>query len=731
MSRPRPLARRAAVLAIAALVAPLLPAPASAQTAAPAITLRDVREFACPPGQVQRPGVAPRFTDTATSTFTLEIDCLAGFEVTLGTGDGTRYDPLGTVTRAQMAQFLARVAQKAGLALDTRDAGFRDLGGLPPAARDAINAIANLGVARGRTATLFAPLSPVRRDQMASFIDRLQDRVAPSFSATQDYFGDDSGGAEASINRLAANGIVQGVAAGTYEPARSVTRQQMAGFLTRYLDIQVQRGKVTPAFVRNNEVLPVAPAESAALAVDGSRAYSATNLATGVQYRVLLVDSRTLRRATSAPPVLTFSDANGDRLADAGTYAARISQINGATVAPPAAGQPSSAVSTPTSGGVITFTVTGGGRADDDVVPVVFRSTGRPAGLELAADLRPVEAFGVGGRTTFVPAPAPAGTAACVNGCLVTAVDRTASTATVDTGTDGRGDIVLAYAAGADSFFLRSGGSSTAIPANEFASRLTRGDTLAANPYKGPSGASTFTLTDTSAQAPTVTATAGSGASAGTATISVQSATPVVTYDRFVIERAAVTPAETCATGQGMVGTFAQIADLPAAADSDTAAAGFQFVDRPGSGCFRYRAAGVVDGQQSALGTSGNVAVTAPAAVDTARPVSTNARVDRDAPTTDNADGGDRLQLVFNETMTAPPADAFIQVRRTNGALQVLRNQADALFSLSGGTTINIDLAPGVNVGPYPLTVVDAGRITDVAGNTWSVGTSPDRVIDK
>ncbi|HWG94696.1 MAG TPA: S-layer homology domain-containing protein, partial [Mycobacteriales bacterium] len=488
----RPLLRRAAVLALSALVLPLVPtASASAQTAATP-SVRDVREFACPPGQVRRPGVQPRFRDTAGSTFELEIDCLAGYEVTLGTGDGSTYSPAGTVTRAQMAQFLARVASRAGLPLDTRDAGFTDIGFLPPAARDAINAIANLDVARGRTTTSYAPLDPVRRDQMALFLDRLQNRVQPAFTASRDYFPDDSGGAEASINRVAEAGIVQGTTGGRYEPARALTRQQMAGFLTRYLDIQVQAGKVPAQYVRDNEVLPVAPRETQRVLPGGGVDYSATSLTPGVQYRVLLVETRTLRRATTSPTVLFFADGNGDRVADTGTYTSRISAVNGGAVSAPAAGQPSTALGTPVDGR-LTFRVTGG-NPDDDVTPLVFPNSGRAPGLELARDLRAVEAFGAGGRLLVSPVDAQPGTAACVNGCLVTAVDRTTSSATVDTDGNGRGDAVFRYVQGTDSFGVRSGSTVTPVPFTEFAARLTRGDTLAVNPYKtGPSGSSTFT----------------------------------------------------------------------------------------------------------------------------------------------------------------------------------------------------------------------------------------------
>ncbi len=67
--------------------------------------LQDIREFACPPGQVPDAG----FTDTEGNTFEFEIDCLAAYEITTGR-TATTYAPGEEVSRVQMAQFIARVA---------------------------------------------------------------------------------------------------------------------------------------------------------------------------------------------------------------------------------------------------------------------------------------------------------------------------------------------------------------------------------------------------------------------------------------------------------------------------------------------------------------------------------------------------------------------------------------------------------------------------------------------
>jgi hypothetical protein len=723
MPRSRPTApRRLALLGAVAVVAPLLPAALVAPAAAaPAVALRDVREFACPPGQVRAPGAAARFSDTVGSTFELEIDCLAGYEVTLGTGDGRTYGPAGTVTRAQMAQFLARVAARAGVPLDTRDAGFTDIAVLPQAARDAVNAMANAGVALGRSATSFVPLADVRRDQMASFIARLQEEVAQPFPAAEDFFTDDGGTThEPGINRIAAAGIVQGVAEGAYGFDRLVTRQQMAAFLTRYLDGQVAAGEVPGRYPRTNQVVTVSPMDAATLPVGGERSFAATGLSAGVEYRVTLVESAAVR--TGGDSTLRFSDTDGDRLAEGGSYAARITTINGRSVTPVGEGQASTAVALP-DGGRVAVTVTSD-RDTDDVIPVFYPNTGRSPRLELAADLRPVEAFGVGGRTTFTVAEATVGQ---TGEGVVTAHDRTTSRVTLDTDGNGSGDRVYSYGTG-HTYEI----GDTAQPRSTFVSRLTRGDTLEVEAYTAAGTGSRFDITADSPTAPAVTAArGGTPATAGTITVTVTPGQPsaVATYDRFVVERAPVTTVS-CGTTPGSVGTFSPIADEAASRDADGQTAGFQYVDRPAGGCYRYRAAGVVDGQQSPFGTSGDVSSAPPAMTDTTRPLSTSATVSRDVGSSGTADAGDQLTIVFDETLAAAPADAFVVVRRQDGQLVVLRNQSGTLFRVSGGA-LTIDLGIGVNVGPYPLTITEAGRITDPAGNTWSVDTSPDRVLDK
>jgi hypothetical protein len=90
------------------------------------------------------------------------------------------------------------------------------------------------GITGGCTATKFCPTASVTRGQMAAFLNRALDLPATS----TDFFADDEASMfEGDINRLAAAGITGGCAAGRFCPDAHVTREQMASFLVRALDL--------------------------------------------------------------------------------------------------------------------------------------------------------------------------------------------------------------------------------------------------------------------------------------------------------------------------------------------------------------------------------------------------------------------------------------------------------------------------------------------------------------
>lgn len=171
------------------------------------------------------PPPASPFTDIAGSPFKGEIEWLYSAGITNGCNP-TLFCPLSSVTREQMASFLARA-----LALPSSGTDFFTDDEASPHEAD-INRIAAAGITIGCGGGVFCPADLVTREQMASFLARALALGAPS----ADYFTDDEQSPhENDINRLAEAGITNGCGGGRYCPAPGVTREQMAAFLYRAL----------------------------------------------------------------------------------------------------------------------------------------------------------------------------------------------------------------------------------------------------------------------------------------------------------------------------------------------------------------------------------------------------------------------------------------------------------------------------------------------------------------
>ena len=107
---------------------------------------------------------------------------------------------------------------------------FTDIAGVTGAS--AINSLAAAGIASGCGEDMFCPYDLVSRDEMASFVSRALDLDATDV----DWFTDDDGSThERNINRFAEAGVTTGCAPSRYCPADAVTREQMAAFLRRAL----------------------------------------------------------------------------------------------------------------------------------------------------------------------------------------------------------------------------------------------------------------------------------------------------------------------------------------------------------------------------------------------------------------------------------------------------------------------------------------------------------------
>lgn len=222
----------------------------------PALAVRDASTHACPTTRVPDPG----FTDIVGDTHQAMIACAAWYGLTTGR-TATTFDPAMTVTRGQMASFLARMIDYAGahpgggtparpLGSDVITA-FDDVPSRSPHA-SAIGRLAAAGIVAGGPgglpATSFAPGQRITRAQMASLLDRsigfLRGRALADGG---NVFGDDTGSThEAAINRLAATGIAQGRWPGLYAPVAPVKRAAMTSFLQRTMEVLVADGTTAP-----------------------------------------------------------------------------------------------------------------------------------------------------------------------------------------------------------------------------------------------------------------------------------------------------------------------------------------------------------------------------------------------------------------------------------------------------------------------------------------------------
>jgi hypothetical protein len=149
--------------------------------------------------------------------------------------------------RSGLPQAQARSIERACPPDVVGPAGFADV---PPDAVHgrAVDCVVHWRVAQGRSPSSYAPMSPVTREQMATFLAGLVERSGGTLpEPTRDHFSDDAGSVhEAAINRLAEAGVVLGRTPGQYEPKAPVSRAQMAAFLVRGYDLRAAQGERPP-----------------------------------------------------------------------------------------------------------------------------------------------------------------------------------------------------------------------------------------------------------------------------------------------------------------------------------------------------------------------------------------------------------------------------------------------------------------------------------------------------
>ncbi|MEX2504082.1 MAG: S-layer homology domain-containing protein, partial [Egicoccus sp.] len=159
------------------------------------------------------------------STHGLAISRLKALAISQGYDDGT-YRPAESITRAQMAAFLARTL---GLDTDTATTDLSDVAGVHAGA---IAAILDAEVASGYADGTFKPTEFVTRGQMAAFLANAAGLDPIAEGELSDVTGTHAGAIYAVIE----SGIANGHTNGMFRPGEYVDRAQMATFIVNLVD---------------------------------------------------------------------------------------------------------------------------------------------------------------------------------------------------------------------------------------------------------------------------------------------------------------------------------------------------------------------------------------------------------------------------------------------------------------------------------------------------------------
>jgi SpoIID/LytB domain protein len=179
------------------------------------------------------------FTDVTAGPHRADIDCIASLGITTGISPGVFGPTLAVTRWQMALFLTRTAARLGVALPDGSDRGFTDLGGLSADAVTAINRLAQLGITTGTAPGVFDPLGKVTRWQMALFLMRLHGATgfeAPAGS--QNAFADLGGlspEAVRAVNQLAELGVTTGTGPNTFGPSAEVTREQMASFLARLI----------------------------------------------------------------------------------------------------------------------------------------------------------------------------------------------------------------------------------------------------------------------------------------------------------------------------------------------------------------------------------------------------------------------------------------------------------------------------------------------------------------
>lgn len=177
-------------------------------------------------------GTAP-FDDSLGSFAITDIACIYRLGITRGTS-ATTFSPRDTVTRRQMAAFLARLWRAAGNTCPSEALPFVDIP-VTSASRADVACIFGLRVTKGTSATTYEPNGLVSREQMGAFLARFWEATGVPCPVDGPQFSDVSPSSFAanSIICIRNLGITTGTGSGRYSPELPVSREEMAAFLAR------------------------------------------------------------------------------------------------------------------------------------------------------------------------------------------------------------------------------------------------------------------------------------------------------------------------------------------------------------------------------------------------------------------------------------------------------------------------------------------------------------------
>lgn len=190
------------------------------------------------------PTTAMAFDDVAvTSPHYDAVACLVSTGVTQGVS-ATSFGSTRGLTRAQIATLVARAIDRTGeLPAAPELSRFTDVPATS-VHRDAIETLAAIGIVRGTTATSFEPGRTVTRAELAAVTSRATEYLTEGqVRAAGPAFFDLAGVVEApEIDKSAGLRIVLGRSDGAFQPTLPVRRDQAASMVYRLLDRLAQQG---------------------------------------------------------------------------------------------------------------------------------------------------------------------------------------------------------------------------------------------------------------------------------------------------------------------------------------------------------------------------------------------------------------------------------------------------------------------------------------------------------